>query len=163
PAVHLFLGRIAGMKGQSDKAQEHYQKSLAVNNSYAPARLGLAELFLSKGRIADAGVEIRKALDANPNSILGRLLQATVDTFERKYAEAEKEFTALAKEYPDNADVHHRLGLYYGMRGLTKDAENSFARALELQPNSQEILQALVDLYSLQKQQDRAIQLINNT
>jgi len=161
PEPHFFLGRLAALKGQTDQAQQHYQKSLEVNAGYLPARMALAELFMNKGRFADARVEVRNLLKQG-GFVPARLLKASLDTIERNYADAEKELTALLKEQPNNASVHRQLGIYYESRGLTVDAEKSLLRALELQPDSQEILQGLTQFYISQKQTDRALQRINN-
>ena len=52
------------------------------------------------------------------------------------------------------------MGFYYQSRGLNNDAEKSFTRALELDPNAEETLGALTQFYVAQKQTDRAIQRI---
>jgi Tfp pilus assembly protein PilF len=88
-------------------------------------------------------------------------LKARLDTDEKKYPEAEKELTLLLAEQPDNALVHLQMGHYFEARGSVRDAENSLSRALDLQPDSQEMLQNLIRFYISQKQTDRAIQRIN--
>jgi Flp pilus assembly protein TadD len=139
----------------------HYQKSLAVNSAYLPARVALAEVFLSKGRIADAKEEVRKALELRSDFVPARLLKATLDRSDRNYEAAEQELSALAKEQPGNALVFRHMGIYYDSRGRTAEAEKYWMQALELQPDSQEILRDLVFFYIRGKQTGRAIQTIN--
>src|SRR5262249_10311725 len=88
PEPHFFLGNIAQRKGQNDQAQDHYQKSLAVNAGYLPARAALAGVFLSAGRLADSREELRKVLTVQPGFVPARLIQAMLDTAEKKYSEA---------------------------------------------------------------------------
>ena len=71
--------------------------------------------------------------------------------------------TALAKEKPEDALVHRQMGLYYVSRGRMAEAEKSLVRALELRPDSQEILRDLVLFYIREKQAAAAIQRINAT
>jgi tetratricopeptide (TPR) repeat protein len=162
PQAHFFLGNLATRKGLTDEAIHHYQKSLEINGSYVPARLALADTFLKQGQVASSREEIAKLLTTQASNLMPvRLLKAALDREEKNYAAAEKELTALAKEEPGNAAVQRQLALYYESRGQTGDAEKSMARALELQPNSEETLRDLVRLYVKEKQIDRALQKIN--
>ena len=63
------IQRSATRRGRIDEAQEHYQKALAIDSSYLPARVALADSFLKKGRLADSREEIRKAI--HPGGVLG--------------------------------------------------------------------------------------------
>ena len=112
--------------------------------------------------MADARAEVNRSLEALPTYVPARVLKASLDTQEKKYAEAEKEFSQLVRDDPRNPVVHEKLALYYQVRGLPAEAEKSFVRALELQPNSNQILQELVQFYISQKQPGRAIDKINS-
>ncbi|TMA04543.1 MAG: tetratricopeptide repeat protein [Deltaproteobacteria bacterium] len=101
-------------------------------------------------------------LEIQANNLGARLLKATIDTIEKKYPEAEKELTTLLRESPNTALIHRQMGVYYQSRGLPKDAEKSLIRALELDPDSEDILSTLTQFYITQKQTDRAIQRIQS-
>jgi len=132
-----------------------------VNSAYVPARVAMAELLLGKGRIDESRAEVRKALDSRADYVPARILKATLDGTDKNNKEAEKELTGLAREQPENATVYRQMGLYYESRGQTADAEKSLLRALELKPDSQELLRDITLFYVRQKQMDRAIQRIN--
>src|SRR5206468_1342320 len=151
---HYFLGRIAASRNQTEQALDHYQKALAMSPRYWAARLSLAELFLKKGKLSDSREEVRKVLEIQANNLGARLLKATIDTIEKKYPEAEKELTTLLRESPNTALIHRQMGVYYQSRGLPKDAEKSLIRALELDPDSEDILSTLTQFYITQKQTD---------
>src|SRR5207245_9390896 len=72
PQPHYFLGNIAARQGKIDEAQDHYQKSLDIDNRYLPSRTALAEVFLKKGLLADSREEIRKVLTAQPQVFQAR-------------------------------------------------------------------------------------------
>jgi Tfp pilus assembly protein PilF len=129
-------------------------------STYAPARLSLADLLLRQGRTKDASVELQKVLDTQPASMQARVLKFSIDATEKRFVDADKELAELQKDQPNNAFVSFKAGLYYQMRGMAPQAEKSFLRALELQPDSDEILQNLAQFYVLQKQPDRALQVI---
>lgn len=161
PQVQFFLGNLSVKKGQTDQAIFHYQKSLSVNSAYVPARTALAEVFLNKGDVQNSREEIRKALEVRADFTPARLLKAALDSRDRDSQAAEQELTALAKDQPNNIAVYRQMALYDESRGKTADAEKTFHRALQIQPDSQEILRDLVLFYIQQKQPDRAIQQIN--
>jgi tetratricopeptide (TPR) repeat protein len=165
PQAHLIIGNIAAKRGRLDQAQEEFQKALERDKRYIPARLALAELFLNRGKTADSRTEVMKVLEAQPGSVEAWLIKASVDTVDKNYEEAERELNALLKAQPDNALVHRQMGLYYDALGRTADAEKSLLRALELKPDSSQILQDLAEFDIRHQQADRAVQIIqkNNT
>src|SRR5215831_7666485 len=162
PQVHFFLGKIAAQKGQTDQAAGHFAKSLAVNKSYIPARLALAETYLKTGKLADSREEIQTILELAPRNGPARLLKATVDIASKNYADAEQELLFLEKEHPDDYLVQRQLGLYYETRGKNAEAEKSLIRASELSSGAEEEFGALIKFYLNTKQSDKAIQKINS-
>jgi len=135
---------------------------LTVNSTYWPARAGLAEALMDKGRLADSRTEVKKILAVQPGYVPALILDAMLDMGEKKYSDAEPKLTALEKAQPNNALVNRQLGLYYDARGRTADAEKSLIRALELQPDPRKGLQDLTDFYIRTKQTDKAVQRINS-
>jgi tetratricopeptide (TPR) repeat protein len=162
PHPHYFLGNLAQRKNQLDVAQGHYQKALQLNNGYLPARTALAETFLKKGLTADAREEIRKVLAAEPQFPQARLVKAAIDIANKDFSQAERDLTELQRQQSDNAVVYRQFAALYLAQGRKADAEKSLLRAFELQPGSEDILRALVDLYVDIKQPERAIQTINS-
>jgi predicted Zn-dependent protease len=100
-------------------------------------------------------------LALQPTYAPARLLKSAIDRTEQRYADAEVELASLVKEQPDNVLVHRQMALNAVARGRTADAEQSFVRALELQPDSREILRELTQLYVQGKQTDKAIQTLS--
>jgi len=131
-----------------------------LNANYHPARVGMAEVYLDKMRVADARAEVNKILKAQSGFVPALLLKTNIDVVEKKYAEADQGFADLIKTQPNNALIHMQLGIYQDSRGRTADAEKNMLRALELQPESREFLQGLTTFYVRNKQVDKAIQKI---
>jgi tetratricopeptide (TPR) repeat protein len=161
PQASLLLGEIANKKGQFDQAQKQFQQALSANSNYLPALMGLAEAFMNQGRLADSRVEIHKILKAQSDHVPARLLEAALNTAEKKYSDAEPALTALQREQPNNPLVHRQMALYLDSRGRTAEAEKSFVRALDLQPDSPARLLDLTKFYLRSHQAERAIQRIN--
>jgi tetratricopeptide (TPR) repeat protein len=161
PQVHFFLGNIAVRKGQFDQAIFHFQKSLNTNSTYVPARVALAEVFLNKGNVQDSREELRKALAIRPNYTPARLLKARLDNGDKNYQAAEQELNALNKQQPENALVYRQMASYDESRARPADAEKNYLKALQLKPDSPELLRDLMLFYLRQKQADRAIQYLS--
>jgi tetratricopeptide (TPR) repeat protein len=132
-----------------------------LNPNYILARVALGGVFLEQGKRADAQIEVRRVLDADPTNPAARLLQASIDRLEKRFAEADAHLQSLLKEQPSNPEVHQQMALNSVARGRPADAEKSYLRALELQPDSPPRITELVNFYVSQKQPDKAIQRLN--
>jgi tetratricopeptide (TPR) repeat protein len=161
PEVQFFLGNLALRKRQFDVAQDYYQKTLTLNPNYILARAALGGVFLEQGKRADAQVEVRRILDADPTNPAGRLLQASIDRLEKRFSQADAQLQSLLKQQPSNPEIHQQMALNFAASGRAADAEKSFLRALELQPDYPQRMTELVNFYLSQKQPDKAIQRLN--
>src|SRR5947199_390587 len=135
---------VSFMQDQPDRARAEIDAILKADPKNPVGPILLGELQFTTGQYAAAEATL-----------------ATVPAIHSSYPEAEKELMALVREQPDNALVHSQMGTYYEARGHRPDAEKSFVRAIELQPDSPEALQALTQFYIRGKQTDRAIQAID--
>ncbi len=163
PQPHFVLGNIATSRGQVDLAQDEFQKALEMDKTYLPARVALAELFMNKGRTGDARAELTKVLAAKPGMIEAELIKANLDTMDKNYTEAERQLNALVSADPNNPLVHRQMAIYLESRGRIAEAERSYLRALELRPDSPQLLQDLAQFDIRQKQPERAIEAIQRT
>jgi tetratricopeptide (TPR) repeat protein len=161
PQVHFFLGNLAARKGKIDQAVFHFQKSLAVSSVYIPARVALAEILAGQGKLQESREELQKALQVRSDYMPARLLKAGLDNGDKKYAETEQELNSLVKDHPESFRVYRQMAIYDESRGRNMDAEKNYVKALELQPDSEEVLRDLTLFYVRQKQPERAIQRLN--
>ena len=51
PGLHFHLGELHQMKGNSDRAEDYYQKALALRPGFTEARYHLAKLYIGQSRI----------------------------------------------------------------------------------------------------------------
>jgi Flp pilus assembly protein TadD len=158
PEAQYFLGAIAVKQGQLDTAEQQYRKALTLNPNYLLARSALAGLLIDKNRITDARAEVTRVLDVDKNYTPARLVKLAIDIREQRFEGVEQELLAIAKDQPVNPEVQRQLGVFYFVRGRTADAEKAYLRALELQPEAPERLQALIQFYSQTKQGEKAVQ-----
>ncbi len=162
PQAQYVLGNLSTRKGKLDEAQDHYQKSLAINQGFMPARMALAEVLVSKGRFQDSRQEVKKILEAQPGNVQAHLLKGQLDTIDKNYTEAEKEFGMLIKQFPNDPGMQRQMALFNDTRGKTADAEKGFQRVLELAPKSEQAFRDLTGFYMKAKQPEKAVQKLNS-
>jgi tetratricopeptide (TPR) repeat protein len=161
PQVHYLLGKISMRNGKADEAQTHLEQSARMNDRYLAPKIALAELFIAKGQYSDARQQVQQTLKIDSRNTSARLMNATLDSINRNYVAAEKEYSALLRENPNDADIHHQIARSEMTRGRTNEAEKSFLRALELAPQSEQLFAELISFYGLTKQTERAMQKLN--
>ena len=62
-AGNVFLRLPALFGGDRDKAETHFRKALEIDPRYTVARVDLAQVHITKGRLAEARRELRRVLD----------------------------------------------------------------------------------------------------
>lgn len=144
--VHNKLGIIYNLRGDMEKAAEHFEHALELNPRYTEASLNLAvtyndlgefkkaqEVFSMAAQIAhpDPG-----ALDpfiagklANEHFKLGNMyLEFNMND------EAITEYTKAIKLHPRLPDIHTKLGIALRNKGLIDDAVAHFSKAKAINP-----------------------------
>jgi len=119
----------------------------------------MGSLLVSQGKHRQGEVLLRRALAANPKSMvamdeLGNSLrnQASVTGNEAKFAEAIKVFEQALATDPKNASVYNNLGLTYLAKGNLEEAERRFVQALN---HAKFMAQAHQNLGEVQKRQGK--------
>jgi tetratricopeptide (TPR) repeat protein len=158
PEVFLLLGNIEARKNNLNLAIENYQKALTLAPNYVVARVALASGLLDKGQISDARAEMEKVSAVTKNYPPARLINAAIARSEKRYAESERELSALIKEQPSSADIHDQMARTQLAMGRSADAEKTLLRTLELDPNSYSRVEQLTRFYIETKQPEKAIQ-----
>lgn len=134
PASHFGLASLYQQKNLLDEALSEYQKTIRLNNNYPNAHYNLGTLYEKKNLTDKALAEYKTELRINPNqtqtqNAISRLEQQK--TPEGK-GESIEELTKLIAESPNNAELHLRLGVAYGLKEQTEPAIDEFKKAVEL-------------------------------
>ncbi|MBD3867499.1 MAG: tetratricopeptide repeat protein [Acidobacteria bacterium] len=122
-------------KAQTDKAEEFYQRAIASNRGYAPAYTHLGDLYLRIGRYQDAVRLLSEAVAVRPDYAPGLNRLARGYTHLRMYNEAVATIEKAIELAPGRPEHPTSLGMIQMELGLTHRAEESFGRALELDPD----------------------------
>lgn len=141
------LGNLYIDLGEPQKAIDSFRAAIKIDDLYYPAKVNLAILYTQLGRNAEAETLLREVVKAYPEMhdvqySIGLLLAE-----EKKYAEAEINLELAARGLPDGSRAHYNLGLLQGYLGKTRQAETALHRAVELEPDNMDLLQALARQY----------------
>ncbi len=142
--AHTQLGVVLFNRDEIDGAFAEFQKALAIRPD-GTAYYDIGQIYLKKGMIDEAMQAYRSAIVANPVdpdpyiNLGALLLQQGKD----------KEALAIlepAKDLKSDSRLYINLGLAYEHLGRKKDAIDAYKRALELDPENEEIRQSLSEL-----------------
>jgi Tfp pilus assembly protein PilF len=141
------LGNLYATLGQPQRAVENFKAAIQIDDQSYPAKVNLAMLHAQMGRNGEAETLLREVVTAFPELYdvqysLGLLLAE-----EKKYLEAETHLASAARGIPDGPRVHFNLGLLYDYLGKGQQAEAALSRAVALESDNLDYLQALARHY----------------
>jgi tetratricopeptide (TPR) repeat protein len=148
----VFLGR-----GELDRAQVEFEKTLELFPNFDEGHLNLGLTFLRKGETDPAIAQFRTALAIDPayaeaHNDLGTALEK-----KGQKDAAETEFQKAAELNPGLATASYNLGLLLLQKGKTDEAMEQFERAVEADSNLAEAHAELGKLLAQKGQVDDAI------
>ncbi|MFD0632084.1 tetratricopeptide repeat protein [Catenulispora yoronensis] len=115
PRVHYSLGRLSVQLGADYQAWGHFTTALAVENAFAPARLGLALLREQSGRPAEAIAHYQAALRHDGSSRAARIRLGAVLLAAGRRDEAEE---LLHPEAEESSYWGGMASFHYGLAQL---------------------------------------------
>jgi len=139
-ALHL-LGVTclqAGDPGQATPLLERAARAMNRADAYGH----LAQAYFGLARYAEAHEAFRKAARLDPQDVQYPIGSATALALQKKYADAERVLSKLTERFPREALVWFNLGNTQRDQARHAEAAVSFARALALDPQSAQSLDA---------------------
>ena len=140
PAAHVTLGLLNTTLGKNDAALQEFQKALKINPRDAAALTGMAGVYESAGKVADAEANLKRAIALRPDYWEG---YSQLGYFYRRRKRAQDsiaQFQEVIKLTPDNASAYNDLGVEYMELSDSKSeaaAEAALQKSLQLAPNYQ--------------------------
>lgn len=143
PETHANLGALNLARGKVAAAREAYAKALAVDGTFTPAAISLAEVERAGGDEHGAEATLRKYLAANPES--GPLAHALGLSLirQKRLPEAMESFGQAVRLSPDDARFAYVYGVALHDTGERERARDVLSRALSRNPFDRDILTAL--------------------
>ena len=160
PRIFYHIGNTCQKMGQLENAIVALKKSVKLNPNFFEAQNNLAHVFLDKGMYQDASIVFKNAIKIRPQSAgahcnLGNAL-AHIDTNEAIDAYN----TSLVIE-PKDMNVHVNLIYLLIEKNRRRDVFQAFRRAIEVNPRSHEVLNALGEFFQQRKKYQASIMLFN--
>ena len=158
------LGLIYLDQGKLELAQFVYQRAImavpgADNSANIHANLG--RVFLARDKPGDARVELDKALGIDPQHVTAMVALSQFHLDNRDWNSTAQLLEQAREVAPENPDIRVNLGIAY--RGLARhdEAERSYQKALDLEPENLSPYLNLALLYGEHMQLfDKAIETI---
>jgi predicted CXXCH cytochrome family protein len=140
PEAHHNLGLLYQQRGQFGEAQLAFEKAIAIDPTFVPAALALAELIRSQGDEAKAQSVITEALTKNPNSapllhVLGLSLVR-----EKRTTEAIEQFRLALEAAPSDPRFAYVYAVALNDTGQQKQALEVLNAALTRNPYDRNLL-----------------------
>jgi tetratricopeptide (TPR) repeat protein len=153
PGVKVKGIRISNNTG--DEADES-EDLVEIDDGKARDHTRLGDLLRSRGRLRSATYEYGKALEHDPGSPLISTRLASALYGSGSPEKALGILDPLLELYPDTIDIYTILGRIYAGKGNTNKAEESYRKALFINPFDPETHAALISLYEKDGRKDEA-------
>lgn len=159
--AYKVLGLAYRQKKDLNKAIEQYEKLIEIEPDSSDALNELVALYVRTQRYDQAiGVYKKLAQLDSYQAYIYNYRIALIYTQMGKFQEALDEYKLVAKDVPDNFDVHLHMGKIYEILNQPDDAIVSYLKALQNSRNDQDELNvrnALAPLYFNRKSYQEAI------
>jgi tetratricopeptide (TPR) repeat protein len=153
--IYSYLARILQDQDEFAKAEEYYNKSLALDDTLTNSWVNLAVVIDAQGRYEEAVSIMHKALEKNPaDSIPILFYTAVIHARNDHFDLARDGYLRLSKSQPDNLDIRFNLAAVYERLGQFEESEREFKWIIEHFPDNALALNYLGYMYA-----DRGVKL----
>ena len=149
------LGDAYSRSGQTDEAIAAFQKAVAANSYNWSNHISLGNAYLGLGDNAKALPEFQKVIEIAPDNPMGYEGLGSVNLRQGKWGEAIPQYQKALALAPDSA-TYSNLGTAYFWLKNYDQATKMYEKAVEMTPNSEELLGNLGDAYRWSGHSDQA-------
>ncbi len=161
-AMGRLYTELAGSSGNSreyiSKAIQYYQEALKADPSSGVVFEELTDLYIQTNRLRDAVTQAEDMLKQNPDNLDARRMLGRVYTRmlgdpqqgrinEDLLRRATEQYQKITEKDPKDADSWVMLGRLYRVAGNSVDAEKALNNALKAEPDNEDALTTLAQLY----------------
>ena len=130
-------------------ADSAFRRAMAINPSRAEVHLGYARLLLAIGRVDEALMHARRALELDPLDPETIAYLGWHNLYTGRYAEVRESFDRALAADSSRAETRRLLGLLAEVMGDYELAESQYRAALDRAPDDPEALAALGRVHAL--------------
>jgi len=154
-AIHLY-------DWNSSAAEAEFKRGLDLNPNYAPGRQWYAVFLASQGRFDEAIVQITRAHQLDPLSLIIGDVVGWIYSLARQNDRAVKEFRKALELDPKFYPTHYDLGMTYAAMGRHQEAVAELELARALSGETPRALSGLAYAYALSGQTSKARKLLQD-
>lgn len=154
------LGRAYLAKGDLDAAKVQFQETLKLRNDYLPARILLAQVFLSKRDYAKSLQTAAEVLKEEPGNLQAHLIRSASLLGSGEYSIARRELEETLRFFPNSRDAQFQMAMLNLAEHRTAEAEKIFKDMQESDRRDPRGLLGLVESYMSSNRVAQAQQLL---
>src|SRR4030066_2323787 len=160
--AHASLGHIRSLYDWDwPGAEREYKRAIELNPGYAPAYMWYAITFFAVlGRLEEALLQIKKARELDPLSLIINNNVGLIHFFAGRYEQAIEEYRRTLEIDSHFFISHQSLGLAYLQLGRFDEAIAELQQALILSKNSSVVLASLGQAYGFAGQISKAEEIL---
>ncbi|OLE56068.1 MAG: hypothetical protein AUG51_00100 [Acidobacteria bacterium 13_1_20CM_3_53_8] len=132
--TEYYAGDLLLHIGRLDDAEAHLQKSISLNDHFAPSQISMGILRLRQGKLADARQLFDTAIKVDPQNYLSYYYYALMLNADGQYEEAVKLLKQAAQLNGDSSRVFAEMGYIYLRLKRDDEAITALNRATQLDP-----------------------------
>lgn len=136
PDVHNLLGVVQGALGKSDEAVENIKKAIDLKSDSHFFYYNLGQVYKRNYKIDEAITANENSYERNSKYYPAIRELIILLRYRDKYEDALKVAQEAYQNFPDNDDLLNLTGEIYNSLGNILEAENFFAKAIELNENN---------------------------
>lgn len=136
PDVHLTMGELMTLKGETGAAIDAFKKALIVNPSSADAAIGLADALAAARKTKEAEQTYLRAIALRPAYWSGYNKLGAFYLKNGDPGNAEKMFQKVVQLTPDNLRGYNNLGAIHLEAGRFDEAIRLYSQSIAVRPNS---------------------------
>jgi tetratricopeptide (TPR) repeat protein len=140
PEAQTELGALDLAQGRPDAAIDAYRRALALDPTFVPAAVNLADLYRSRGLEKDAETVLAAAVKANPGAAAPRHALGLSYARQKRMPEALAALAEAARLAPDDARYAYVHAVALHDSGRRDDAIKALDRGLNRHPYDRDML-----------------------
>jgi tetratricopeptide (TPR) repeat protein len=155
--AHYQLGLAEGQTGDMDRAATEWRQAAQLNPSMIEAHRALAAYAMQKKDMSGLEQEATQIIGLQPASADGYALRAFSLTQRKQFAGSEQDSRKAIELAPQAATGYLQMGNLRAAQGKFAESESWFKQALTHDPQSNDALHNLMEVYVGEKHPEKAI------
>ncbi len=149
------------MNNGLEMAEGELREALETDPELPDARLSLGLVLADMGRLEEATNELNMAIELDPDDAFPKHELALILIDENDVRRAIGLLREVVRLEPENFEAHLDLGVCFSRKGFFAEAERAFLAALALRPEDLYALYGLATLYTLWRQDEKALRMLD--